>query len=124
MENQKLNPEFKAKWLAALRSGEYKQGSNKLIYGDKYCCLGVACAISGVNDISSIGNYGFISTLDEVGDSLTLINEINKVPSLLTGNGDVPRKLADMNDGRTDNGSDPNKSKSFLEIADYIEAHL
>ena len=44
----KLKPEFKAKWLAALRSGEYGQGKSALNPGPgKYCCLGVACVVNG-----------------------------------------------------------------------------
>lgn len=43
----KLKPEVKEKWLAALRSGEYKQGYEYLhIKGkdqDTFCCLGVLC---------------------------------------------------------------------------------
>jgi hypothetical protein len=35
-------------WLAALRSGKYKQGTGRLHYGNKYCCLGVACAVAEV----------------------------------------------------------------------------
>lgn len=32
------------KWVAALRSGEYRQGKGALVTEDgKYCCLGVAC---------------------------------------------------------------------------------
>ncbi len=31
------------KWVAALRSGEYKQGRNWLLAQDRFCCLGVAC---------------------------------------------------------------------------------
>lgn len=35
------------KWVAALRSGEYKQGKNALTRttknGERHCCLGVAC---------------------------------------------------------------------------------
>jgi hypothetical protein len=31
------------KWVAALRSGEYKKGRHFLRTGDTYCCLGVAC---------------------------------------------------------------------------------
>lgn len=38
-----MNPEIKAKWLAALRSGEYKQGRGELRNGDSFCCLGVLC---------------------------------------------------------------------------------
>lgn len=58
----KLKPSFKAKWIAALRSGEYARGCGFLCRtGKKYdyfCCLGVACDIvapgewhgSGVSD--------------------------------------------------------------------------
>lgn len=35
--------EARAAWVAALRSGEYKQGKGTLRDGDRYCCLGVAC---------------------------------------------------------------------------------
>jgi hypothetical protein len=39
-----MNPEVKAAWLEALRSGEYKQTKNLLhrVRGG-YCCLGVLC---------------------------------------------------------------------------------
>jgi len=33
------------KWVKALRSGEYKQGTKLLKFNGKYCCLGVACEI-------------------------------------------------------------------------------
>lgn len=39
----KMNPEIKAKWVAALRSGEYKQGKGSLSTGGEFCCLGVLC---------------------------------------------------------------------------------
>ena len=45
----KLKPSFKAKWIAALRSGEYARGRAKLCRPGKeydyFCCLGVACDI-------------------------------------------------------------------------------
>lgn len=34
--------------MAALRSGEYKQTRGALSRGDEFCCLGVACEISGL----------------------------------------------------------------------------
>jgi len=54
--NFKLPKAVKAKWVKALRSGEYKQGIGHLEQQDynhadekidpvKYCCLGVACHI-------------------------------------------------------------------------------
>ncbi len=36
-----MNPEVKSKWLAALRSGEYKQAKGLLRDHQGYCCLGV-----------------------------------------------------------------------------------
>jgi hypothetical protein len=38
----KLDPAFKAKWLAELRSGKYPKGAGRLCTVDgEYCCLGV-----------------------------------------------------------------------------------
>ena len=46
---KKLNPEIKKKWLTALKSGNYKQGTGKLRRRDNsFCCLGVLCDISGI----------------------------------------------------------------------------
>ena len=39
----KMNTEVKEKWIAALRSGKYEQGSQKLRSVTGYCCLGVLC---------------------------------------------------------------------------------
>lgn len=38
-----MNPLIKAKWVAALRSGNYKQGAGFLRQGNNFCCLGVLC---------------------------------------------------------------------------------
>ena len=38
-----MNAEIKAEWIAALRSGDYKQGRDRLNSGDGFCCLGVLC---------------------------------------------------------------------------------
>lgn len=42
-----MNADVKAKWVAALRSGKYRQGKNALRYdfgeGSEFCCLGVLC---------------------------------------------------------------------------------
>jgi len=41
-----MNQEIKKLWVTALRSGKFSQGRNTLLRKDKYCCLGVLCAIS------------------------------------------------------------------------------
>jgi hypothetical protein len=39
-----VNKKIKAKWVAALRSGEYKKGNFQLRNNDdEFCCLGVLC---------------------------------------------------------------------------------
>ncbi len=37
-----MDQEFKAKWVAALRSGKYVQGKGALAKDGRFCCLGVA----------------------------------------------------------------------------------
>lgn len=50
-----MNPEVKAQWLSALRSGEWPQGRDELNDGEgRYCCLGVLCEMAkdqGVTDM-------------------------------------------------------------------------
>lgn len=47
-----MNPEIKAKWLDALRSGDYTQGQRYLAVKNKqtgefdFCCLGVLCDLA------------------------------------------------------------------------------
>jgi hypothetical protein len=38
-----MKPSIKKKWVAALRSGEYKQTTIALRKGASFCCLGVLC---------------------------------------------------------------------------------
>jgi hypothetical protein len=107
MESQKLDPEFKAKWIAALRSGEYKQG-NEILFDEElntHCCLGVACRVAGVDPLK--------------GDGFIKFDTDGAVPEILTGDTGIPEKLAYMNDGLYGE-----TQHSFLEIADWIEANL
>jgi len=38
-----MNNRVKNLWVAALESGEYKQGRGRLRKKDRFCCLGVLC---------------------------------------------------------------------------------
>lgn len=40
-----MNPDIKAKWLEALRSGKYQQGKSRLRADDRFCCIGVLCDV-------------------------------------------------------------------------------
>lgn len=109
MQNQtKLPADFKAKWLEALRSGEYKQGRFALCSDGKYCGLGVACAIQGVEDLGG-GHISRVGIQDEI---------FGEVPDVLRGianNNPVVSILVKMNDA---------DKATFLEIADWIQENL
>lgn len=115
MENEnKLPPEFKEKWIAALRSGEYKQCTDHQMINEienTYCCLAVACDILGVQ-------RSLMSTSRP------------ELPELIRGgtNNKIARKLIIMNDGYAygypEYDNIPLRSHSFNEIADYIQENL
>lgn len=93
-----MDKERKAKWVAALRSGEYEQGSGILHDKDtnKYCCLGVLHVVAGV-PLSQIEGKAF-------GQSCSLLgSDVNDL------------MFVKMNDS---------ERLSFAQIADYIEANL
>ncbi len=116
-----MNPDVKAAWLAALRSGNYTQGKECLkrvrSNGDtEYCCLGVLCDILGRIDESrfeetDLGGkvYFFdLGTLDgphRMGDLVGF----DLIPSM-----PLQKFLASTNDDGV----------SFQTIADMIEAKL
>jgi hypothetical protein len=98
----KLDPEFKAKWCAALRSGKYKQGERFLRpTEDTYCCLGVAAVLLGV-DLAPARLY-----------------ESDGYDAVKAAGVENLCELFHRNDGM---GS--HRRHSFSEIADYIEANL
>ena len=97
-----MTPEFKAKWVAALRSGKYQQGRDALRTGDMFCCLGVACDLIDPDAWERDNGYGAWQELNTDGMDLPFI-----------GNADA-ETLSGMNDS----------GYTFEEIADYIEAHV
>lgn len=113
---EKLPKEFKEKWVAALRSGKYKQGAGKLFSdaSNTYCCLGVACIVAGVprRDIQSL-------------PTIPLGEKWGNVPSLLKGT-KTAADLAVLNDGMRglDREEIIEPPRSFDEIANYIEDNL
>lgn len=107
---KKLPKKFKEKWVKALRSGDYEQGKFYLKNSKgNYCCLGVACKISGQKDEDIMG----------IAYPKTIYNSIPKVPMFFKRptelQDDMLHTLSKMND---------RGGKSFDEIADYIEKNL
>lgn len=102
-----MNPEIKAKWVEALRSGKYKQTRNALRKSDnRFCCLGVLCDIADPTGWQPApGSYRH--------------RHLQGMPDAeILRRADLPRicadELAAMNDG----------GKPFSEIASHIEANL
>ena len=113
---EKLPKSFKKKWVAALRSGDYRQTKSYLCEDIShsetpelgFCCLGVACVVAKV-DPKEIAGKDYIDPHFCLG-----------VPEVLCGDIDpestetVREKLAFFNDS----------GKSFNWIASYIERYL
>jgi hypothetical protein len=97
----KLPEEFKTKWVAALRSGEYKQCKNQLHANGGHCCLGVAEIVLGVKSTDK-----YVLKGEGIPIELSCYHSNEAV--------DLINELTEMNDSGI----------SFLEIADYIEANL
>lgn len=61
-----MTPELKAKWVAALRSGDYVQGAGYLCdINKRYCCLGVLCEVMGIEKILEKGDvdrYSYVGS--------------------------------------------------------------
>ena len=112
----KMNPELKKRWVDALRSGEYQQGTSVLRdKNDRRCCLGVLCEFVPVEVTQS--NSAFYEYTFEVPEDYILNDYKDRsggVPSFLVHSDDAAI-LVRMND---------DQGKSFSEIADYIEANL
>ncbi len=127
-----MNQEIKQKWVAALRSGEYKQGQGELNGDGGYCCLGVLCDLHAKatggnwNRFPDVGNRA-MQYLDE---AYTLPNPVmewaglpDNSPSckLETNGGETYVELAELNDG---NERTNIVVHSFAQISDIIEKHL
>ena len=109
-----MDARIKALWIAALRSGEYKQGKHQLRDGDRFCCLGVLCNIHAQEHPTVAAEQsdpdGY---MDAVG---TLPLEVHTWADLGAPNPIVAgQSISLWNDIR---GADFNK------IADLIEQHL
>ena len=102
-----MDPEIKAKWLAALRSGERQQASKVLrTKDDRFCCLGVLCDLVAPDAWDLRGNLYQMS-----GRRSMPPDYICKKTGVFGHEADF---LANMND----------TGSSFAQIANYIEENL
>lgn len=138
-----MNPEIKAKWVAALRSGKYQQGTGYLKRREansaeyQHCCLGVLCELALEDGLKITTEerpaymaHNTISVTFGI-ETTTLPPEVSKWAGMTDGaprvkcdnvaNPDDPILLSELNDGSYRNGRN---SATFDEIADLIEDQL
>jgi hypothetical protein len=116
-----MNIEVKQKWVEALKSGEYIQGSEYLCNNNKHCCLGV------LTDLYVKENNLEWNTMTYDDDNVkSLNNECTVLPDCVIEWADLPNKnpyvfcngkkmmIAEHNDGGV----------TFEELAQIIEEQL
>jgi hypothetical protein len=132
-----MNQDIKIRWCTALRSGEYKQTKGYLKNNEGYCCLGVLSDLYAKEKNAEWTSYGYMlnpveeaknpemltCNNDDVNGTL-LADEVAEWAGLKDNAPDVmitkpdgttrDRGLAELND----------EGKTFVEIADLIEATL
>lgn len=127
VEYPKMDPKWKAKWVEALRSGEYKQGRHSLKdtldpKGPKYCCLGVLCDIHTSVKWSKHDPMRAVIRTRRQSNEWGFSSDTGKLPTVLREKVGISKeaqnKLVSMNDQF---GS---SHKNFKGIADWIEKNL
>lgn len=97
------------RWVAALRSGIFKQGTKAELKSEKgYCCLGVLCEIENLLPHSEDETLSY--------DGICTVGMKSEI-GLLPWGGDISRSLAGLNDGTYREIG----RLSFDEIADIIQ---
>ena len=103
------------KWVAALRSGEYKQGKDCLEKDGKNCCLGVACRVYQKE-------VGGLQIIECAYYSVEAYTQFNVQDALLASGVELCHGIR-VNDGEYSGSSevdDNDDVKRFDEIADII----
>lgn len=114
--SSKLPKVLKRKWVAALRSGKYKQGTRMLKYTGingtfEYCCLGVLCEVAKLETVDSSPDKVFFTHGGDVAAADVPVSFRAKI-GLTTSD---EWRLISLNDAC---------GRSFKQIANLIEHNL
>lgn len=107
-----LNKEIKDRWISALNSGDYKQGSVYLNGPNGYCCLGVLCDLAAKDGVGVWEDAPRTEVKFFLGTDWTIPRQVDQWASI--SNNEMVGNLMRLND----NGA------TFTEIAKVIEAEL
>lgn len=130
-----MNPEIKAKWTAALRSGEFKQGSNMLHSIDsdnpeqfKHCCLGVLCELHQRETGDGEWVFGRYVTGHNESSGVVLTPTVAKWAGLMTSYTKLMQgvnpDLTDGNEVHWASAWNDDHGATFDQIADMIDRSL
>jgi hypothetical protein len=109
-----MNPEWKKKWVAGLRSDNYEQGQKYLRVDDKFCCLGVLCDLVDPSRWVSPSHTVIYFYDGSMLGLPKLVQDVAGVDECGTVDMGPIHSLAEMND----------IGFSFGQIADVIEQEL
>lgn len=114
-----LTKSQKAKWVKALRSGEYLQGRKQMcnvlpVCSKQYCCLGVLREIEGTDSVCL--NKSKLHAVQYVLDKNELFGDITRCGNF--HDLDMPNLK-----GQLDLTQANDKGISFVEIAKHIEEY-
>jgi len=127
--SRRMNPAAKVKWLAALLSGEYKQGRGTLRgMDDTYCPLGVLCDVyrqeqggrwTMLPQKDGSAYFGFCDARSQYSTGSELTAAILEwaaycAGTFALGTPGTTKSIADLNDS----------GASFVEIAELLERCL
>lgn len=129
-----MNPEVKAQWVKALRSGEYQQGIGQLREADRFCCLGVLCDLfakqgGGEWEVVQAGiaqDFQRFDPREGHGSSFGLPQAAASWAGFETGSILVQAAGADRRNfiEALNDGAEGLTRHTFLQIADVIEVQL
>lgn len=108
-----MNADLKAKWVAALRSGDYKQTEGLLFRDGAFCCLGVLCDVAAV-PFENAGNTRAYRFGVRISSEEMICGEMRNWFALENSEKDRATLLAEMNDS----------GETFATIADWIDANI
>lgn len=110
-----MDEEWRKRWLAALRSGKYKQHRQALrkftptdSFKYQHCCLGVLCDISGLGEFKDSTSPRFMTKLGDASSTNLPMSVASTTKLFIT----AQNYLINLNDMH---------GNTFAEIADVIE---
>ena len=110
-----MKKEIAEKWVAALRSGEYKQLVGQLASAQRteHCCLGVLCELAIKDDVDLV--------VEDVDGATLYGGAQTSLPSRVLNWAGMSSKVGEFNDGSEHLAAANDVGVPFATIADTIE---